>query len=276
MRNVPMTFKINFELKELDQVLLWGEAPNQRIHWFGLTDGLLWIDVGEQTIYEYSKEAQEYFEECHPYNDYQLSRFLEDFSELFKGIGESVPRELYDYVEEFEKQAEQWQNLYIDLSDELFNQFYFEDYLGMTSWLLSERTMDSGHLVGGPHISFVRCEDKIKIFWTGNYQLENGRNMWKFPSGVFEMSYNEFVDEVTRFFQAFYSAMDRQVENAVKKEWGCVTLDKDRLVIENVERKERFNQLLLFLSQPPAHTDWDKVLLLHKRMIKEIQTGLRK
>ena len=271
-----MTFKINFELKELDQVLLWGEAPNQRIHWFGLTDGLLWIDVGEQTIYEYSKEAQEYFEECHPYNDYQLSRFLEDFSELFKGIGESVPRELYDYAEEFEKQTEQWQNLYIDLSDELFNQFYFEDYLGMTSWLLSERTMDSGHLVGGPHISFVRCEDKIKIFWTGNYQLENGRNMWKFPSGVFEMSYNEFVDEVTRFFQAFYSAMDRQVENAVKKEWGCVTLDKDRLVIENVERKERFNQLLFFLSQPPAHTDWDKVLLLHKRMIKEIQTGLRK
>lgn len=269
-----MTFKINFELKELDQVLLWGEIPNQHIHWFGLTDGLLWIDVGEQTIYAYSKEAQEYFAECHPYNDYYLSRFLEDFSELFKRIGESVPRELYDHVEEFEEKAKQWQDLYdIDLSDELFAQFYEEDYLRLTGWL-SNRTMDSGHLVGGPLMKFVRCEDRIKIIWDGDYRLENGSNMWKFPSGVCEMSYNEFVDEVTRFFRAFYDAMDKQVESAVKKDWGCVTLDKDRLVSENAERKEGFDQLLIFLSEPLIDTDWDEVSLLHKRMLEEITNGL--
>ena len=271
-----MAYKINFKLQELDQVLLWGEAPNQSIHWFGLTDGLLWIDVGEQTIYEYSKEAQEYFEGHSPYNDYQLSRFLEDFSVLFKGIGESVPQELYDRVEEFEEKAEQWKNLYMDLSDELFDQFYCENYLGLTGWLLSDRTMDSGHLVGGPHMSFVRCENRIKIIWDGTYQLENGSNIWRFPSGVFEMSYNEFTDEVVRFFRAFYDAMDKQVENAVKKDWGCVTLDKDRLVSENAERKDGFEQLLNFLSEPSAHTDWDRVSLLHERMLEEIKIGLHK
>lgn len=271
-----MTFKINFKLQELDQVLLWGEVPNQKIHWFGLTDGLLWIDVGEQTIYEYSKEAQEYFEGHSPYNDYQLSRFIEDFSELFKGIGESVPRELYDHVEEFEVMAEQWRNLYMDLSDDLFDQFYCGDYLRLTDWLLSDRTIDSGHLVGGPHMNFVRCQDQIKIIWDGNYQLENGSNIWKSPSGIFEMSYNEFTDEVIRFFHTFYDAMDKQVENAVKKDWGCVTLDKNRLVSENAERKEGFDQLLSFLSEPLAHTDWDEVCLLYKRMLKEIKNGLCK
>ena len=269
-----MTFKINFELKELDQVALFGEAPHQNIHWFGLTDGLLWIDVGEKTIYEYSKVAQEYFEGHSSYNDYQLSRFLEDFSELFKGIGESVPRELYDYVEEFEEKAEQWKNMYMDLSDELFDRFYCEEYLRLTGWLLSDRTMDSGHLVGGPHMQFVRCEDLIKIIWDGNYRLENGSNMWKFPNGVFEMSYNEFVDEVIHFFRAFYDAMDKQVENAVKKDWGCVTLDKDRLIRENAERKEEFDQLLSFLSEPLTPMDWNEVSLLYKRMIEEITNGL--
>ena len=45
------TLKINFQLQELDKVMPWGT----NMHWFGLTDGLLWINVGEQTIYEYNE-----------------------------------------------------------------------------------------------------------------------------------------------------------------------------------------------------------------------------
>lgn len=46
--------KINFRLQELDKIMPFGTAPDLTFHWFGLTDGYLWIDVGNRTIYEYS------------------------------------------------------------------------------------------------------------------------------------------------------------------------------------------------------------------------------
>ena len=73
-------FKINFQLQELDKVMPFGE----RLHWFALTDGLLWIDAGTQTIYEYSEAAQAYFGSDIKYNDYQIARFLEDFFGIFR------------------------------------------------------------------------------------------------------------------------------------------------------------------------------------------------
>ncbi|MDE5590379.1 MAG: hypothetical protein K2J60_14770, partial [Acetatifactor sp.] len=45
--------KINFQLKELDKVKPFGEDADRSLHWFGLTDGFLWINAGTQTLYEY-------------------------------------------------------------------------------------------------------------------------------------------------------------------------------------------------------------------------------
>ena len=260
-------FKINFNLKKLDEVLLWGEKPHRSIHWFGLTDGLLWIDVGEQTIYEYSEDAQKYFGECHPYNDYQLSRFLEDFSNLFRYIGESVPLDLYNAVKDFtfKDKVDAWVEMYFEQSNEVFDRFLEADYMGV-EWF-NKRIMDSGHLIGGPLIGFFRYENKMKIIWDSTYKIENGCNMWKSPSGTVEISYKMFVEEVVRFFRAFYSAMDEQVENAVNRDWGDVSLDKIRLVNENAERKESFDQMLDFLSRTPFNTDWDSVRQAYRKML---------
>lgn len=262
-------FRINFELKDIDQVLLWGTYPHQNIHWFGLTDGLLWIDVGKETIYEYAETWGDRLG-LPRYNDYQLSRFLEDFSRLFRCVGESIPRELYGQIDHFKAQTEQWRDLYEELPDEEFDKFYFEDYYNLTAWLFSDRTMDSGHLVGGPLISFVRCGDILKIIWSGDYRTEDGNSIWKSPEGMLEIPYQDFVDEVVRFFQSFYAAMDRQVQNAVEKDWGSVSLDKDRLIAENLERREGFDQQIAFLQTEAGHTDWDMVMQLYRRMQEEI------
>lgn len=40
-------FKINFELKNTDDIVPWGENRNH-LHWFGLTDGTLYIQVGNE------------------------------------------------------------------------------------------------------------------------------------------------------------------------------------------------------------------------------------
>lgn len=267
-------FKINFELKELDHVALWGEEPNQNISWFGLTDGWLWINVGEQTIYEYSEESQNYFNRFFVrnndrYNDYQISRFLEDFSFLFRYIGESVPQKMYDDIEDFDNKEKRWLEVHNDEPDDVFDAFYDTDYVGLTTWFHS-RTMYSGHLIGGPQISFYRCGDKIKIIWVSTYKMESGNSIWTSPSGIIEISYNEFVKEVKDFFQRFYMVMDKQVENAIKKDWGSVLLDKEGLIKENKERKEGFDQAISFLTKPQNHTDWDNVMHLYEKMNMEI------
>ncbi len=51
-------FKINFKLQAPEKIKPFGKKPNYSLRWFGLTDGLLWIEVGAQTLYEYGEHAQ--------------------------------------------------------------------------------------------------------------------------------------------------------------------------------------------------------------------------
>ena len=38
-------FKINFKLQTPEKIKPFGKKPNYSLRWFGLTDGLLWIEV---------------------------------------------------------------------------------------------------------------------------------------------------------------------------------------------------------------------------------------
>lgn len=262
--------KINFRLQELEKVMPFGSEPHLSLHWFGLTDGLLWIDVGTQTIYEYSEAAQQYFDNSPKYNDYQISRFLEDFSYTFRYVGESVPKEFYDSIEEFDEKMDKWQECHVDEEDDVYEKFYFDEYCELREWY-SARSFDSGHLVGGPYISCFRCGDKIKILWESSFKLDNGESIWTSPKGCYEMSYSEFVISVKRFFDEFFISMSEQVERALVKDWGNISLDKQILEEENVERKKTFDSYILFLDDSPEHTDWKKIKQLHNKMESEIR-----
>jgi len=261
--------KINFHLQDLDHVMLWGEEPHRHIHWFGLTDGLLWIDVGGQTIYEYSDAALKYFGTDIRYNDYQIVRFLEDFFGIFRCVGESIPEELYSGLEEFAGKMNAWKEMHDDDEDEQFDEFYFNEYCELNQWH-ADRSFDSGHLVGGPYISCFRCGEKLKIMWESNYLLEDGNSIWTSPKGSYEMPYEEFVAAVETFWAQFSGAMDRQVRAAVEKEWDGVELDKEHLTEENEERKQRFLQDLSYLKGTPIKTDWEKILGLYAKMEQEL------
>lgn len=261
--------QINFQLQELDKIAPWGEEGALSLHWFGLTDGYLWIDVGNQTIYEYNEEARSYFGSDIKYNDYQISRFLEDFFHTFSYVGESIPKELYDVIENFDSQMDIWQEAHVEDEDELYEKFYDEEYCELGQWFW-KRSFDSGHLVGGPYIGCFRCEDKIKIIWESTYKLDNGKSIWTAPKGCFEMRYEEFVLEITEFLNLFFKAMDRQVENAQKMEWKDISLDIDRLVKEHKERKTGFYNKLTFLEKTPTNTEWSKIKKLYIKMKEEI------
>lgn len=238
-------FKINFKLKaDLDEIAPFGEKGGYSLSWFGLTDGLLWITAGDKTVYEYSDAAIKEWGGGTRYNDYYLSRFLEDFSDIFGKISQPVSRELYDSVEDFEELS---QNRLDDIPDDdpEFDRLY-DEYLAKREWF-ADRIFDSGHLKGGPIIGCFRCEDKLKFYWNGDVPLESGESIWTAPRGSFEMPYCDFAAEVKRFFAEFYAKMDEQVKRALDKDWGGIAVDKEYLVRENAERRIGFDQKLSLL-----------------------------
>lgn len=44
----------NFWLRPLADVAPWVSENEQRLHWFGLTDGCYWLDVGKDTLFQYT------------------------------------------------------------------------------------------------------------------------------------------------------------------------------------------------------------------------------
>lgn len=273
-------FKINFRLQDLDNIALFGTYPQKSIHWFGLTDGLLWIEIYGQNIYEYTDEACNFFDNHSKYNNYQLSRFLEDFSRTFLSVGVSIPEELYSHIEEFEIQTDNWKESHINDADDVFNIFYDKEYCELMQWYF-DRSFDSGHLVGGPYIGCFRFNDRIKVTWRSDCKLKNGISIWTSKGGCVELAYGRFVEAVKEFFDSFFTAMDKQVKNAIAKDWGNVFLDKKRLVQENQQRKETFYQSLSFLQNSRTDmgwnaVDWDRVKVIYAKMKKEMNVSLSK
>lgn len=267
-------FRINYLLKKPSEITPWGEA-HPTLHWFGLTDGLLWIEIGDSVIYEYAKAHADEKGNLIKYNDYQLSRFLEDFSDILSHVYESIPRTLYDTVESFEKDTEAWKDLYSDKDDEAFDEFYFGEYETLTSWFY-DRCLDSGHLIEGPHIGCFRCGDNIKILWgsviPGSDKLSS---IWKYPSGCVEISYSEFVAEVQRFFSSFHKDMDKQVEDVVSNGISGVEVDTDGLIRENRSRKDVFSQKVDSLRNVDGCvTDWKAIMALFDKMRAEIKRSI--
>jgi hypothetical protein len=156
---------INFQLADIDKVLPAGGEDGHHVSWFWLTDGMYWLTIGDQTIYEHSEELiASWGEEATKYCDYYIVRFLEDFTSIFGKIRESVPLKFYGLVDnliQFRENTQKWAEVIDEDGDEVDEDFVDKHEM-LISWYL-DRRVSAGHLVGGPKLVFVRHNDKIKI-----------------------------------------------------------------------------------------------------------------
>ncbi|WP_226789855.1 DUF5984 family protein [Flagellimonas hadalis] len=263
---------INFKLKELDKISPWGQEPELSLHWFGLTDGDLWLTFGNETIYEYTKEAIDLWGNQSPYNDYPLSRFIEDFTELFDKIREPIPEAFYNLstdLKKFQSRTKKWLDKHYTDKDN-GNDFYFDVYDTLISWVHA-RTLSSSHLNYGPQLSFFRYNNKVRVVWDTEHRLKNGTPVWTAKSGSVEMEYTGFVQKIKSFGQSFFAEMGEQIRLAVEKDWGKVELDKQWLVEEHEGRIDEFYFSLALLEQEAEYrTDWAGIKKLFDRMTNEI------
>lgn len=262
-------FKINFRLQELDKVMPFGGEDSFWIHWYALTDGFLWIEAGEQTLYEYSEAAHGYFHGCPQYNDYQVARFVEDFTSKFKYVSESVPEWLFEKAEHIRQEAYEWKQYHIDDPDDVFDVFYDNEFSKLIEWH-QKRSFDTLHLVDGPYISIVRCGDHLKLMWDSDCTTELGCSVWTAPNGLYEMKYCDFVSAATEFLNNFIEAMDRQVEAALIKDWGDISVDKKGLVNNHAENKSRYYDALSCLMNDKKSEDWSVISDKYEKMCREL------
>jgi hypothetical protein len=265
---------INFKLKDINHIDPIGQEPELYLSWFWLTDGEIWLKFGDQTVYEYSKEAMQHFgNKRSPYNDYYIVRFLKDFTELFKTISISIPANLFDLTENlniFSKDAHKWLDIY-DTDEDEYPDFYFNEYDKLKSWIY-DRHFNSGHLKGGPHLFFFRHKNKIRIVWKTEHTLDNGIKIWTANDGNLVINFSDFVSKVKAFGLKFFEAMDKQVELTLKKDWEHIKVDKSRLIEEHKERQIEFIENISFLERSDNNkTNWTEIEALIKRMRKEIK-----
>src|SRR5438105_15938246 len=87
----------DFTLRELDQIQPWGAPEDPNLHWFGLSDGTYWMNVGQSKLFEYTAAAQAHA--VPQFCDYQVVRLYEDLLEVVPYVLEPVPPQLMSFVE---------------------------------------------------------------------------------------------------------------------------------------------------------------------------------
>jgi hypothetical protein len=75
-----------FALRQLNQIVPWGEPPNLTLHWFGLTDGSYFVDLGDTHLLEYSAAL-----DVPVHVEYQVARLHEDLLEMLPDVLAPVP-----------------------------------------------------------------------------------------------------------------------------------------------------------------------------------------
>lgn len=263
---------INFKLRHPNNITPWGTPHGGSMHWFGLTDGEYWLQVGKAKIYEYTPAFRKRWDlQDQGVVDYDVSRLLEDFCSIFDVIAEPIPEDFYQLVkshssfEDFYNRATSWLE-YLSDDSAVDIDTYVDRYDNVMEWIYS-RTLTAMHLRYGPVVSFFRSGQQFSIIWQAAQVTEEHIPVWTAGVGERGMTYEEFVSEVEDFCRQFFSAMELQVELAVQKNWGIVDLDKQWLVREQVERKAKFEEWLNILRNgSERRTDWKLVAALIEEM----------
>ncbi len=265
---------INFRLKNIDEVIPFGEEPDLIMNWYALSDGELWLDFGGTKLFEFSDQAKNHFKDIDSgYNNYYIAQFLEDFSGIFGYISQSIPERFYkmtDNLDQFFDQVETALDT-IESDEDGSEQVLFDLFKDVTSWVRN-RFLCSEHITGGPEIYFFRFKDKMRIVWITDQKFNDKMELWKAPNGHFEMEYSLFVDKVKEFGERFFKDMMEQIQNGLEEDQGDLDLDEASLLEEHSERLREFREELKLLKNPPEdETDWNDLENLYDQMKKEIR-----
>lgn len=267
----------HFQLKPIAEIKPWGKKEKPVLHWFGLSDGWYWLQMGETELFRYSDPFLAAYppqdpaltsHPLRPYVDYYVVRFWEDILAILPDILDPLPTSLVQRMEPIDQwlhwcqKAEKWRENAREMSRE--REYETRDDLLCTAldWWWNR------HLYTGP----IKCYPGIHLWSDGqlvhclwdsrNTQFEDGLFIWEAVYGIKAIPVIAFMEAVTSFNERFISAMADRV-STVQAFWARpeITLDFAQLAREHVQRSEHFAKRMAEVpTRAKTATEWEQSL----------------
>lgn len=255
----------NFKLTPLGQVKPWGD---QRLHWYGLTDGQYWLEAGDHILLEYTEHARSHSLSTR-FCDYLVVRLYEDLLEILPFVLETMPDELIPYFsgdsgKAWERKSADWFSSNMDAhldADE------FWEIADISATWIGSRILDTGYLNPSFPIRMRSDMGSVYIEWDSRDKLINGQLAWTATCGQYRIPREVFITEVHAFHTALMEQMamriDQVLAGALPKE---IQIDLPGLQHEQAMRSADIKRAL---SGPIVPTNWDAVL----ESVRKIECG---
>jgi hypothetical protein len=254
----------NFSLKPLEQIEPWGEPGSQQLHWFGLTDGCYWMEVGHDRLFEYAEASRQQFE-APRYCDYFVVRLYEDVLDMVPHVLAPVPADLSAYLSLQRRPAlrrayEAWE---AEAEARLPESELWDRADAATGWM-SRRMLDSAYLAPSARIQMWADDRNVYVEWDNRDKLIDGMQAWTATSGSFAIPRDDFVLEVQSFHDRLMEQMHHRVAaiQSGQAKLGA-DLDVDGLAREHELRARPISQNLMPTDAP----DWNLV----RSVIEELE-----
>lgn len=191
--------RFRFQLAPISEVEPWG--LERRLHWFALTDGCYWVDLGDLELLRYAPSTMSRFRapDSPPYVNYYVVRIWEDVLGLLPEVLKPVPDDLVDFLT---SDSDVWVSRDEERADTA------------VSWY-SDHFLDVGYVRRPPEIRWWRRtdddRDHVTVAW--NHPADgDGDIEWDAPrTGQVTVPTSEFVAAVEALDRELMAAMDERI-----------------------------------------------------------------
>lgn len=237
------TFGINFGLRPLAEVVPWGSTETeQRLHWFGLTDGWYDLVVGDRRVYSAPGEDRGV--------DHHVSRIWEDLIEIAPFALEALPAAIAARIDDVTAWNAWGDRVMEDVDDlDLVER-------GLAWWW--NRKLYDGPFVNAPRLQLWRLGDALRLHWE-SAEPARARVQWSSPSGDTTISMKAFRDELLTFNARLLAEMHQRID-AVEQSWNRPDVAID---VRELRREQTYRSQMLersFADSRKRETAWDAAL----------------
>lgn len=253
----------NFRLRPLGEIVPWPAVhslttkipdwlQHDHLHWFGLTDGWYWLDVGQSELFRYGEVLIEQWKRQYagalwlnalPYVDYQVARLWEDVLDILPAALDPIPSELAHLVGP-DGPWNKWERQARIAVEEALPRLEAWDLLEDAVGWRWKRMLDTLYLQAGPQIWFWTYNAETHIEWDNRDCILDGYPAWETALGQHLLPTAAFIEEVRAFDTRFIRRMRDRIAIA-QAEWSRpeVALDPE-LATEHAGRSRRLQQSL--------------------------------
>ncbi|GCE28736.1 hypothetical protein KDA_42200 [Dictyobacter alpinus] len=262
----------HFQLHPIAEIKPWGGKEEPVLHWFGLSDGWYWFQIGETEIFRYSKPFLAAYPPIphppRPYIDYYVVRLWEDILEIVPDIIDPLPAPLLQRMESIDqwlnwcKKAEKWREDAREMCSEEESDARGELLSTALEWWW-RRHLYTGPFIITPGMHFWSDGQIVHCLWdTRQAQFADDQFIWEAIYGTKAIPVTTFMEAVTSFNERFIAAMAERV-NTVLTNWSRpeITIDFAHLAREHVQRSEHFaSRMAEVPTRARTATAWEQCL----------------